>query len=113
MRFVLELALSPHSVSTTRVSQRSLFRRVMPMRKLFILLLLAGLALPATGQSNYGIISGFVTDSQHLPVAGVVIQLTAASTGAVRHVTTNQLGLFEASALLPDDYELKTDAAGF
>lgn len=83
------------------------------MRKLFILLLLAGLALPVSGQSNYAVISGSVTDSQHLPIAGVVVQLTAASTGAVRRVTTNQRGLFEASALLPDEYDLRTEAVGF
>jgi outer membrane receptor protein involved in Fe transport len=83
------------------------------MRNLFILLLLAGLELPASAQSNYAVLSGSVKDAQNLPIAGVVIQLTAASTGAVRRVTTNQQGLFEASALLPDDYEFKTEAAGF
>jgi len=39
--------------------------------------------------------------------------LTAASTGAVRRVVTNQRGLFEASALLPDDYDMTIEAAGF
>jgi hypothetical protein len=76
-------------------------------------LLLLVLALSAQGQSNYAVVTGTVTDAQHLPIAGAAIQLTAASTGAVRHVVTNQQGLFEASALLPDDYELKTEAAGF
>ena len=83
------------------------------MRKLFVLLLLYGLALPVSAQSNYAVLSGSVTDSQHLPVAGVVIQLTAASTGAVRRVTTNQRGLFEVSALLPEQYQLTTEASGF
>ncbi len=54
------------------------------MRRLLILLHLAGLALPVSGQSNYAVIFGHITDSQHLPIAGVVIQLTAASTGAIR-----------------------------
>jgi len=75
--------------------------------------LLLGLALPAFGQSNYGVISGTVMDAQHLPIAGAAVQLTAISTGSIRHVTTNQQGLFEAPALLPDDYELKTEANGF
>jgi len=35
------------------------------------------------------------------------------STGAVRRVVTNDKGLFEAPALLPDEYELKTEATGF
>ena len=72
-----------------------------------------GLGLPTFGQSNYGVISGTVTDAQHLPIAGAAVQLTAASTGAVRRVVTNQQGLFEAPALLPDDYELKTEVSGF
>ncbi len=83
------------------------------MQKAFFPLLLLGFALPAFGQSNYGIVTGTVTDAQHWPVAGAAIQFAAASTGAIRRVVTNQQGLFEASALLPDDYELKADAAGF
>jgi hypothetical protein len=83
------------------------------MQKLTLLLLLLGLTLPALGQSNYGVVTGTVTDAQHLPVAGAAVQLTAASTGAIRRVVTNQQGLFEAPALLPDDYELKTEATGF
>jgi hypothetical protein len=83
------------------------------MQKPFVLLLLLALALPAFGQSNYATVTGTVTDAQRLPVAGAAIQLTAASTGAIRRVITNQQGLFEAPALLPDDYELKTEASGF
>src|SRR5450631_2261549 len=82
------------------------------MQKLFPLLVL-GCALSAFGQSNYGVVMGTVTDPQHLPVVGASIQLTAASTGASRHVSTNQQGLFEASALLPDDYAIATEATGF
>jgi hypothetical protein len=78
-----------------------------------LLLLVLGFALSAFGQSNYAVVTGSVTDPQHLPVVGAAIQLTAASTGAVRHVVTDQRGLFEASALLPDDYELTTEAPGF
>ena len=78
---------------------------------LFLLLLVS--ALPAGGQSNYAALSGSVTDLQHLPVAGAAVQLTAVSTGTIRRVVTNQQGVFEAPALLPDDYELKIEASGF
>lgn len=72
------------------------------------------LAQPSVfGQSNYGVITGRVTDAQHLPIAGAAVQITAASTGAVRRVLTNQEGLFEAPALLPDESQLKTEAAAF
>src|ERR1700726_4625204 len=82
------------------------------MQKHFLLLVL-GCALSAFGQSNYAVVTGTVTDPHHLPVVGATIQLTAASTCAIRHVLTNQQGLFDASALLPDDYELTTEASGF
>jgi hypothetical protein len=82
------------------------------MRQSCALLFLLGLALPGFGQSNYAVLTGTVTDSQHLPVAGAAIELTAASTGAIRRVVTNQQGRFEAPALLPDDYELKVEASG-
>src|SRR5437016_6940955 len=83
------------------------------MRRSCVLLFLLGLAVPGLGQSNYAVLTGSVTDSQRLPVAGAAVQLTAASTGAIRLVVTNQQGLFEAPALLPDDYELKIEALGF
>jgi hypothetical protein len=83
------------------------------MGKWFLLLFVLGLSLPVFGQSNFGVVTGTVTDAQHLPVAGAAIQLTAASTGATRRVVTNQQGLFDAPALLPDDYELRTEAQGF
>jgi len=84
------------------------------MRKVFFHVLFVGaLALPAAAQSNYGDISGTVRDSQHLPVAGATVQLTASSTLAVRRVATNNDGHFEAPALLPDEYQIKTEASGF
>ena len=83
------------------------------MRRLLLLLFLALQAWPAGAQSNYGSISGTVRDAQQLPVAGADIQLTASSTRATRHLVTGADGHFEASALLPDEYEVKTDASGF
>ena len=83
------------------------------MRRLFFLLALMCWTVAGVGQSNYGVISGAVSDAQHLRVAGAVVELKAAGTGAVRHVVTNDQGLFEAPALLPDDYEIKAAAQGF
>jgi hypothetical protein len=83
------------------------------MPKHFLLLLILVLALPAYAQSNYGVIKGSVADPQHLPVAGASLQMKAVSTGATRRVVTNQQGLFEAPALLPDDYVLTAEAPGF
>jgi hypothetical protein len=83
------------------------------MQKYFLLLLVLALALSANAQSNYGVVKGTVTDPQHLPVVGAALQMKAVSTGAIRHLVTNQQGIFEASALLPDDYVLTTEAPGF
>src|ERR1700686_1238960 len=83
------------------------------MPKYFLLLSVLGLALPAYAQSNYAVVKGSVTDPQHLPVVGATLQMKAVSTGATRRVVTNQQGIFEASALLPDDYVLTTEALGF
>jgi Carboxypeptidase regulatory-like domain/TonB-dependent Receptor Plug Domain len=86
------------------------------MRKWFLLLLFSVCLLGSSSllaQSNYGVIAGTVTDAQHLPIAGATVQLTASSTGAIRRVVTNQQGLFEAPALLPDDYQMNVEAPGF
>jgi hypothetical protein len=86
------------------------------MRMPFALSCLLGLAVlvgTASGQSNYAAVTGTVTDSQSLPVVKATVQFTALSTGAIRLVTTNETGVFYAPALLPDDYELTTNAPGF
>ena len=40
------------------------------MRRFCVVLFLLGLAIPTFGQSNYAVLTGTVTDPQHLPVAG-------------------------------------------
>src|SRR5205085_1472399 len=74
---------------------------------------LVGLASPIFGQSNFATVTGAVRDSQSLPVAKATVEFKAVSTGAIRTVETNELGLFSASALPPDDYEITTNAPGF
>ena len=83
------------------------------MRKFRVLLFYFFFTAAAFSQSNYGVITGIVSDVQHLRVARATIQLKAVSTGAVRRIVTNEQGLFEAPALLPDDYELTVEAPGF
>jgi len=83
------------------------------MRTFFVLWCLMGLVVAGFGQSNYAVVTGTVTDSQSLPLAGATVQFKAQSTGAIRVLTTNGSGLFSASALPPDDYELTVESAGF
>ena len=85
----------------------------MTKRCCVLLTLLFLATLPLYAQSNYATLTGTVTDAQQLPVAGAAVELTAVSTGAVRRAVTNQQGLFEAAALLPDEYEVKIQANGF
>lgn len=83
------------------------------MRRIILWLFLLALAVAAFGQSNYGVVTGTVSDSQSLPVAGATVRFKALSTGAIRVLTTNDRGLFSASALTPDDYEVTTESTGF
>ncbi|MGB7847917.1 MAG: carboxypeptidase regulatory-like domain-containing protein [Candidatus Acidiferrum sp.] len=54
-----------------------------------------------------------MSDQQRLPMATASVSFRALNTGELRSVTTNDHGLFEVAALLPGDYEVKTEATGF
>ena len=72
-----------------------------------------GLPWMARGQSNYAVVTGTVVDPQHLAIRGATVEFKSVDTGSIRRVSTNESGIFEAPALLPDDYEVTTSAAGF
>jgi hypothetical protein len=82
-------------------------------RKLAAASLASLFAACAFAQSNYAVLSGSVTDPQSHPVAGATVELTAASTGAIRRLVTNEQGLYEVPGLQPGDYELVITASGF
>src|SRR5436190_6597488 len=83
------------------------------MRKLCLFFLITLVGLSAAGQSNYAVITGSVSDVQHLRIPAARVELKALGTGAIRRVTTNEQGLFEATALLPDDYQVTVEGSGF
>ena len=84
------------------------------MKRALSLLFLAGLfAISATAQSNYAVLSGTVTDPQSHAVAGAAVVLTSTTTGAIRKVLTNAVGIYEVPGLQPGDYELTVSATGF
>jgi hypothetical protein len=91
----------------------TVMRRCASTRLLFVFFFLLCAVVSGVGQSNYAAVTGTITDSQSLPVTGATVSLKALSTGAVRVLTSNERGVFSASALLPDDYELTTEANGF
>lgn len=78
---------------------------------LFAVLLLA--ATPANAQSNYASLSGTIFDPQQQVVPGCTLQLSSVSTKASRKATTNDLGIFQISGLLPGNYVLSVSAPGF
>ncbi len=82
------------------------------MKRILLLFVLA-LAISAEAQSNYATVRGSVSDPQQRPLSGAVVEIKAASTGVTRHATSNEQGLFELPALLPDDYQLSVEAQGF
>lgn len=64
-------------------------------------------------QINYAGLGGTITDPQGKAFAGAEVQLTSSSTHAVRHVPSNDQGIFEITGLAPGEYELKVQAPGF
>src|SRR5678815_5456044 len=78
---------------------------------LFAVLLLA--AATANSQSNYASLNGAVYDPQQKVVAGCTLQLSSVSTNSSRQATTNELGIFQISGLLPGNYVLTVKAPGF
>src|SRR6185369_14647230 len=77
----------------------------------FVILLLA--ATTANAQSNYASLNGAVFDPQQQVVAGCTLQLSSVSTNSSRQATTNELGIFQISGLLPGNYVLSVSAQGF
>ena len=78
---------------------------------LIAILLLA--ATTANSQSNFASLSGTVFDPQQQVVPGCTVQLSSVSTNSSRQATTNDLGIFQISGLLPGEYVLSVTAQGF
>ena len=83
------------------------------MRHILRLSLVVLFALPAYSQSNYASLSGTIYDPQQKVLAGCSVQLTSETTGASRSAVTNDLGSFQITGLLPGDYKISAQAAGF
>ncbi|MGI8746298.1 MAG: TonB-dependent receptor [Bryobacteraceae bacterium] len=77
------------------------------------LLLMALAAIGAFGQTPTGTISGSVTDESGAVVPGAPVTITEKSTAAVRNVTSNADGSFNAPALLAGVYEVRATVSGF
>jgi hypothetical protein len=65
------------------------------------------------GQSNYASLSGTILDPQRQAIPNASVQLVSTSTRATRQVTSNEQGLYQVTALLPEEYKLEVQAKGF
>ena len=83
------------------------------LRKFLCASLLLAVSIPVCAQSNYAVVSGSVYDPQHRAIPGASIQVISTATGAKREVTSNENGIYEVAGLLPGEYQLHVEHAGF
>jgi hypothetical protein len=77
----------------------------------FLLFSMTGLRLAA--QTNFGRISGTVSDTSGAIVSGVRVIITSADTQAVRPVTTDAHGFYVAENLPVGPYSVSVEQPGF
>jgi hypothetical protein len=69
--------------------------------------------LPAFSQLNLGRILGTVTDSTGAVMASVKVTVTDQERGTSRALMTDEAGAFAAPSLIPGNYTVRVEAAGF
>jgi hypothetical protein len=80
---------------------------------LFVAMTFSACTMPLFGQTATGSILGTVTDPKGLPVAGVAVTIQATATGSTRKMNTSAEGTYSAVALVPGEYVVTYEAAGF
>ena len=71
------------------------------------------LSRPLQAQTTFGTVTGTVTDSTGAAISGAQAVLTSKATGAAQTVTTGADGLYDLVNVLPGEYRLDVDKAGF
>src|SRR5262245_52009498 len=82
----------------------------MSPRFLAALLLFCG---TASAQTTYGLIEGRITDATGAPLPRATVTVTQRTTGFVRTVATNELGLYRVLNLHPAEYGVTVERDGF
>ena len=85
----------------------------MTMRMASVIVGLVVLVPTSTAQVNTGSIQGVVADASGAVVPGATLSVKNLATGVTLTVTTNEVGFYLASGLLPGHYEIEVKAAGF
>ena len=79
-----------------------------------LVLVLAGLlSTPAWSQTGTATVSGVITDPSGAILLGSTVTVTNVQTGVKRTTQTNNDGLYFVGALLPGEYEIRVEHAGF
>src|SRR5262245_54963977 len=73
------------------------------------------LAIPSSSfaQAVYGSIAGVIVDNSGGALPGVTVTITSIERKAIDSVVTNDTGRFVKERLLPGEYEVKAEMAGF
>jgi hypothetical protein len=67
----------------------------------------------ASAQTTYGFIEGRIIDTTGAALPGATVTVTQPTTGFVRTVLSNELGLYRALNLSPADYDVTFERSGF
>jgi hypothetical protein len=82
------------------------------MRERLVLLALF-LTIPAGAQEPRGSIAGRATDVSDAVIPGVALRATNVETGVVARAVTNANGAYDLPFLLPGEYRVEAEKAGF
>jgi len=97
----------------TRQHVGSIDRWAILGRALALILLAVGAAQPAHAQVLYGSLAGNVTDSTGAVVVGATVRALNVGTNVTKAATTDARGSYLFSDLIPGDYEVTIESAGF
>src|SRR5580658_8448379 len=79
-----------------------------------VALFLGGLPVKSAAQTaGTGALSGTVTDPSGSSISGAQVKVTSESSGEVRTVATNNIGVFNVPLLLPGAYRVEVIQPGF
>src|SRR5207253_33901 len=94
--------------------RRGVMRRLAMVGWILVICLALGFgASTALGQAVYGGITGSVTDPQGNAVASAKVTVTNISKGTTEEAATNESGNYSVTHLIPDNYKVHIEAAGF
>ena len=82
----------------------------------YVVLVIVTLAITtasAAAQAVYGSVSGIVRDSTGALLPGATVTITSVERNTVDTVVTNESGVYLKERLLPGNYELRAELAGF